>query len=65
MRVLYQGEALEFSKWDYVTVISYQEIPELREQGFSETRKNIANIYLDESKSDEEILSKFSRNTRN
>ncbi|HEY4493134.1 MAG TPA: hypothetical protein VJB98_00745 [Candidatus Paceibacterota bacterium] len=62
VRVLYQGEALKFSKWDYVTVISYSPLP-LEKEGFSLTTKNIANIYLDGT--DEEILGRFSRNTRN
>ena len=69
VRILLQRETLEqilkFSKWDYVTVVSYNPLPELEKAGFVLTTKNIANIYLGERKSDEEILASFSRNTRN
>lgn len=62
VRVLYQGEPLIFGKNDYVTVVSYEPLP-LAKEGFGLKEKNLANIYLDGS--DEEILARFSRNTRN
>ncbi len=64
LRVLYQSEDLDLllnNAYDYVTVIAYQDLG-LEKKGFEVVKKKIANIYLDGS--EEEILNRFTRTTR-
>jgi hypothetical protein len=64
VRILYQGENLArlADNYDYATVISYQSL-NLKDQGFTEKRKSIANIYLDRPIG--EVFNGFSVSTRN
>ncbi|MBI3046081.1 MAG: hypothetical protein HYY86_00840 [Candidatus Harrisonbacteria bacterium] len=65
LRVLYQGEnlreLLDKNKYDYITVISYNDLS-LEKEGYGLVRKKLANIHL--GGTIEEILDRFARRTR-